>query len=352
MIEFKPEFPRVVERMKRLWDLDEPLDRVPAVVSIPPPQEADGRGDLDGRFFGRLEEYIAWQERVFRARAAVTDDMLPVVHPQYGHALIGGLCGSPIEARSGTVWSHPVIDDLDRVGDLRLDWENELGRMYRADCERLLEWARGRCLVAHYEIEGVADTMASLRGASAFCMDLVESPEAFRKFAERVTDILIEFGRWNHEHVCARQGPAAGTGTAWSLWMPAGAMTFAEDASVLLSAAQYRENIQAHDRRLSAAFTRTLLEVHGEGNRHISAFGEIDGVSGMAIQDPLDMQPADREAVRRLLGKKVFYIWTKRRRIGELLAFTGTRGILLGLNADTPEEAVEILDELRRYGGG
>jgi len=338
--EFKPNLDDSVARMQRLWALEEPLDRVPVSVRLPRPP---GR-KADGSFFGRLDDYFAYEEKVFRRQAHVADETLPVVYPQYGHALISALCGSPIRAAAETVWSVPIVTDLEKAAEtLRLDWDNEWGQRYLADLARMFEWAGGRCWVGVYEVEGVADTFSALRGAQRFLLDLYDAPEAARRLAERITGLLVEFGRWQIGQVAEPQDCCGGTPMPWLLWMPAGSMCFAEDATVMLGPDLYRAFFRDPDDRLTSAFGHTLLEVHAEGVHHIPAFGAIDGVSCMTIPNPLDMQPHDREAVRALLGRKVFYTHAAPDRLEELLAFTGTRGVFAVTHARTVAEANELL---------
>ncbi|MBN1671526.1 MAG: hypothetical protein JXR37_10860 [Kiritimatiellae bacterium] len=355
-LEFKPNLTEAVERMRRLWALEDPLDRVPMCVRIPYPAKHPKKAD--GTFFGRPEDYLEEMEAKFAAQALVPDESFPMVHPQYGHALISALCGSPIRAAAETVWSIPIINDLGETGNLHLDWDNEWGTRFRADCDLMLERARGRYAVGTYEVEGVSDTMSALFGAEKLLYAFYDDPEGVQRFATRVTDLLIEFGRWNSGNIGAPQDLLGGEVCDWSLWMPQNSCATTEDASVLYSPDCYRQFIQEHDRRLSGAFTRTLIEVHKEGNHQIAAFGEVDGISMLTIQNPLDMQPAHREAVRNLLGKKIFYIGVKPDQIEDLLRFTGLRGVLLVSTASSVNEARKILAQaetltaIRPRGGG
>ena len=99
-LELKPNLVDAVERMKRLWNLLDPLDRVPMCVSVP--YERRHERTADGTFFGRSEDYLEEMEAKFEAQALIPDEFFPMVHPQYGHALISALCGSPIR-----VWGIP-----------------------------------------------------------------------------------------------------------------------------------------------------------------------------------------------------------------------------------------------------
>ena len=344
-MEFKPNLEESIQRMKGLWNLDLPLDREPTSVHLPSPP---GR-IADGSFFGRLDDYIRFQEMALGQQAQVHDDRFPVVFPQYGHALIAALCGSPIRGESETVWAVPTIDDIGAAADtLHLDWDNEWGARYREDLARLLNWAEKRCAVAIYEVEGVSDTLSALRGPQPLMYDLHDSPEAIDRLAKRITDLLIEFVHWNQREVGSQQNWYEGIVTDWALWMPSGSICFAEDAKVMMSPELYRTAIMKWDRYLTKAFNRTHLEVHTEGNHQIENFGAVEGVSCMAIQNPLRMRPEHREIIRTLLGKKVFYISVGSDQIEELLSFTGTRGIYLSTSAGTAREAHAVLEMIER----
>ena len=346
----KPNFAEAVERMRRLWNLEAPLDRVPAAVRLPAPAPPRGLEFVtDGTFFGDLPGYLAHEEERHARQSGVPDEWFPTVCPRYGHALIATLCGSPLRAQAETTWSTPIIQNWSPLDKLGLDFENEWGRRYRSDLETLLDWAAGRCAVSVYEVEGISDTMSALRGAERLCFDFADAPDEVHRFAGRVTDILIAFGKWQAEHVEAKQDLLGGCAVDWRLWMPAGSICTAEDASVLFGRDRYREFIKEEARRLTASFTRTLLEVHAEGVHQLPEFGDVEGVSMMTIQNPLRMAPEHRDTVRQLLGRKAFYIPCATEEVEDLLAFTGTRGVYVVTNVNTTVEARQFLRDLEKW---
>ena len=346
-MKYKPNLAESAERMRRFWFLEEPQDRVPCKILLPPPP-FEGM-IFDGTFFGNREGYLAYREEWFRRQSQVPDDWLPIVNPQYGHALISALCGAPIRAGARTVWSMPMLEEWDQLDTLALDFESEYGRRFRADYEFLLEWGHERCGVAHYEIEGVSDTMSALRGAERLCLDYVEAPEQVHRFAEKVADILIEWGQWGRAHVDACQDLGGGSATYWGLWGVSGMIETAEDATVLVSPDIYREFIQEPQRRFSSQFTRALLEVHREGNHQLAGFAEVDGVTALACQNPLHMAPKYQEVALSLRGRKAFYTGGSPAEWEATLELLGTRGVFLGTQVDTVEEAQALLRDVEKW---
>ena len=344
MLEFKRNLAETVERMRRFWSLGEPLDRVPALVTLP----GDPERRADGSFFGRLDAYIASQERWLSLQSRVADDAIPVVCPQYGHALIAALCGAEIVGEAETVWARACIDDLGQAESLALHWDNEWGQRFLEDLARLGQWAEGRCAVANYEIEGVTDTLAALRGTQRMLLDAHESPGGLARLAGRVTDVLVEFGLWSCRHIGAEQSLLGGETVDWRVWMPRHSMCFAEDATVMMSPEFYRRHFQAHDRRLAGAFGSTLLEVHHEGEHQTEPFGEVTGVSALTVESLSRMRPEHRERLQQLVGRKCFLVHARADEVDDVLGFTGVRGVMLSLSAPDAQAANALLGEVER----
>ena len=170
-LEFKPNLKEAAGRMKRFWDMEEPEDRIPAIIHTPNPRS----GKTDGYFFGKLDDFMSSFEEYYKEHSEIMDELMPKLAPQYGHAIISGICGSDVRCAAETVWSVPIIDDLSQTDELHLDWDNQWGCKLREDYEILFERAKGRYVVGEYEIEGVSDTISALRGAENMLYDLLYS---------------------------------------------------------------------------------------------------------------------------------------------------------------------------------
>lgn len=152
-------------------------------------------------------------------------------------------------------------------------------------------------------------------------------------------------------HIGREQPLIGGETTGWRVWMPPRAMCTAEDATVMYSPAFYRRHIRPHDRRLTDAFGAYMFEVHHEGEHQFGEFGDLPGAGLLTIESFRRMAPAHREALRSLLGRKYFLFSVQLDEVDELLAFTGTRGVMLSLSAPDLPAAKRILGELERATG-
>ena len=336
-LEFKRNLSETVERMKLFWAMEEPEDRVPIQIFVPKPEDG-----TDGLFFGRRDAYIKNMETYFAEQSKVMDDSIPTVVPQYGHALISALCGSPIKYYNQTVWSIPIIDDASRADELYINWDRPWSQKILADYNYLLERSRGRYAVGEYEIEGISDTMSALRGAEGVLTDFLVNPVAANKLASRVTDILIEFAEWNHKHIGSKQELLGGISTVYRFWMPAKSGVTTEDHMVMVSSQYYEEHVQQHTARLASSLTKTLMEIHQEGMHHITAMAETKGVDLLTCH-PFHLNDEQQGAMRRQLGKKHFRMGCCPDTVYDILAFTGLRGILLCYHAETVRDAENML---------
>jgi hypothetical protein len=343
-LEFKPNLEEAVERMKRFWNREEQIDRIPVIINLP---KSDAK-KADGSFFGKMELYIDYMEEYFIRHSAVHDEFFPMVVPQYGHAIISALCGAELSAMSHTVWSIPFINDLAEAENLSLNWDNEWGRRFAEDYEVLIERAKGRYVAGIYETEGVSDTLSAIRGTEKMFYDFYENPYGAWRMAKHVTNILIEFTRWNHEHIAARHNVLGGLVSLYSIWMPEGSCITTEDASVMYSREYYRENIKEHTERLASSFTKTLIEVHDEGTHQIREFGNTPGISLMTICNPWKMKQEHQEDLKKLLGNMNFYIYIHPDDIEDVMEFTGIKGIMLNTGAESVKMANDILERIQK----
>jgi hypothetical protein len=341
-LEFKPNLREAVLRMEKFWNMEELIDRIPIIIELP---KSDAR-KADGSFFGKLDLYKEYIEEYFIRHSAVNDEFFPQVVPQYGHAIISALCGAEITAASHTVWSRPFIKDPAEAKELVLNWNNEWGRRFMEDYEKLIEKARGKYVAGIYETEGVSDTISAIRGSENMFYDFYEKPDEAWYMAKRVADILIEFTRWNNEHIAKRNNVLGGTVSLYSIWMPQGSCVTTEDASVMYSGEYYRKNIKEHTQRLASSFTKTLMEVHDEGTHQIREFGDTSGISIMAIGNPLKMKREHREDLKKLLGRVNFYIYIQPDEIEDVMQFTGIKGIMLNIPATSVKMAENILERV------
>ena len=336
-LSFKPNLHETVDRMRRFWALEVPLDRVPMIIHLPSARE----GGLDGSFFGRIEEYAEYMEEHFERRAGVADEYIPQVTPQFGHSIIAALCGAELSHSAETVWTRPIINDLTARAPLRLDWENEWGKKFREEYRYLLARAKGKYAVGEYEIEGVSDTLSAVRGAENIIHDFYENPEAARELARQVADILIEFGKWCNVEL--GQDLLGGMTSGYGLWMPKASCVTTEDFTVMCGPGFYDTYIKEHTERLASSFAKTLMEVHKEGNHHIKGFGNTSGVSIMTIENLMGMDDRHFRSLKELFGRMCFFIHVRPDQVRSVLEMTGTKGILLATYASSVEKAGEIL---------
>lgn len=146
--------------------------------------------------------------------------------------------------------------------------------------------------------DGPLDAAYKLRGAAEVCLDMVADPDYYHDLMGFVTDCLIHRmkairqWRWERNPEAPDRGEFRRPG-----------YSFADDAVVLLSVAQYREFVLPYHRRLVEAFSdggRTAIHLCGDATRFFPL-----------LRDELNVYsfdtgfPVDHGWLRRELGPEV-----------------------------------------------
>ncbi len=249
-------------------------------------------------------ETIGW-----RARAAVEDDVLPVVYSilDAGESMVSGMFGAEMQflhRRRGPAFSTPreLLPDYAGLPRLRFSLENAWARRFLSIQEHF-ESASGDRLAQHPCLTMDALNFAcELRGATQTYLDIYEHPAELRRLMEIGLDFNLRF-QDAHRGIIA---PYRGGCFAWLAgWVPfPNAAALSVDAYVICSPAVYAEFGFEYQARLIRHCGRGLMHFHC--NRTDLA-AEVARLPGLALfqfggdpQDPvpeIDHLPAMRQAV-------------------------------------------------------
>lgn len=146
--------------------------------------------------------------------------------------------------------------------------------------------------------DGPLDAAYKLRGAAEVCLDMLTDPDYYHDLMGFITDSLIRRmkairqWRWERQPTCPDRGQFRRAG-----------FSFADDAVVLLSVAQYREFVLPYHRRLVDEFSdggRIGIHLCGDATRFFPV-----------LRDELNVYsfdtgfPVDHGELRRTLGPEV-----------------------------------------------
>jgi hypothetical protein len=139
-------------------------------------------------------------------------DAFPKWFPNFGPGVLAGFLGSPVDASTGTTWFHPSGLEL---GGSRLAFSTEAAwwQRVKAVTEAGIQCWGSRVVVAHTDLGGNLDILASLRGTQQLLVDLIDTPD---EVEQRLGQITTAWLRCYH----AFSSIVAPTNHGASCWAP------------------------------------------------------------------------------------------------------------------------------------
>ena len=126
-MKYKPNIDKVVRRYKAYWQ-SEDVDRPVVVINLETrldPQDSYYHSDFD--------KTLAYHLKKFEERIDLEDDSIPQISTfsYFGHGFMPSLLGTPLLLESGSTWSKSILEDLESIDDLHLDWDCESYRLFK-----------------------------------------------------------------------------------------------------------------------------------------------------------------------------------------------------------------------------
>ena len=137
-----------------------------------------------------------WMDVEFQVRTLVDSlagarflgETFPVFWPNLSAVVYNLFLGQAADFDDMTAWTHPCVDDIDRLPPLAVQWNGEYFQTIEALTDRALELAEGRFLVGYTDMYAGVDCTAGLRGTEQMCLDLVTNPQGLLRLMDRAFD--------------------------------------------------------------------------------------------------------------------------------------------------------------------
>ena len=211
-----------------------------------------------------LDEQIALLLETWAHKQGLDDDSIPCLYPRFGIAEHSAFIGGEVEFSADTSYVHPCIRDWSDLDRLELRDDQPWLRLLLDGLRYLAEQSAGRFAVMQRGAMGPLDLANALRGNDLFT-DFYDSPAEVHRLLEFCTQACRFYIDHQRRAVPAIAG---GTMSGCYVWMPGNsAGHLSEDASVLCSAAQYREFGRPYTARLVAPFDHAFMHLHTAGAR-------------------------------------------------------------------------------------
>jgi hypothetical protein len=290
----------ILERHKAFWnmeDVEKPLLRVSRYSSHygqqPPPMKmplADGTMASGDLFY--LEPEMLSPERFSpkderpSAVPATDGDLLPIRAPFTKVPWMEAIVGCPIRVslQSSSMWSEPVLGE---------DWYRDVRSLKPMDRWRskLLEFTdflsanSGSYLVANTLMRGPSDMVDAFIGEEELCVGIYEHPDEIHELMAICAEIFIDTAKAQLDRIQPFQD---GYCNLFGIWSPGLSIRTQDDASALVSPADYAEFMLPPQERIASEFDYSTIHLHSNSLHVVDAV--LDSTIN-AVQVSMDPQP-------------------------------------------------------------
>jgi 5-methyltetrahydrofolate--homocysteine methyltransferase len=226
------------ERVERDWaawwagELDRPLVILHGIEpdedgNVPEVHHFTSNYPLDMPADEVIDRYQAYLEAL-----RFYGDAWPKWWPNFGPGIVAGFLGARVHSVPETVWFEPAelipIEDIHPRYDPDNIWWRRVKELTRLAVER---WG-DRVSVAHTDLGGNLDILASLRTTERLLLDLYDAPEEVERLVGEITQLWLRY--YDELYEIIRQ---AGRGTTpWAtIWSPGRCYMLQCDFSYMIS---------------------------------------------------------------------------------------------------------------------
>jgi hypothetical protein len=289
--------------------------------------------------------YLDDCDRLFDEHEACGGDFIFSASAFWGIPWLEAIVGCDVIAdhQSGSIHSEKPSsfkgpDDIPSF-DPRLPWAMKAVEFIKAMAQR----SNGRWPIGTTRMRGISDLLSALYGGQEYLFAMMEKPGEVRAVCEELTDIWIEFGKLQLEHIPLYHD---GIGSFYyNMWAPAGTIWHQEDAAALLNPDIYDEFIRPYDEQILKAFDGCIMHQHPTGFVPTNYYLKMPFT---ALELHIDQGGASAEELYethiKILEKKPLLIWgdIPEKDIDWIFDKLPVEGLAVMTVIDSPERAALI----------
>ncbi len=348
-----------LERLRGLYE-DRPLDRIFAVMNLPPGRAIQ---DFARTYTADFCDYPSPEERVrfwdasFAERKDVRDDSIPAAYlSEMDQGLYGGLLGGSARflAEPATGWISsmvpPLLQDWDEFDRLAIDFDGEWGRRYREQLRAFRDGAAGKFAVSNFILIDSLNFVFELFGATRTYEEAIDRPDRVRQAIAFGHELNVRVQDFFFDQVPLLAG---GTCSMAAQWMPGRTVSESIDPFHMTSTDYFEEWGREPVERILSHYDGGLIHLHGNGRHLLEASVTLKGLKAIYFGDDrgyprsFDILPAIRNRAGNmpLLVSVDFPSFT-----AALNAHSLTGGALYYVSGvPNPGTANRLMDRVRAY---
>ncbi|HEY53153.1 MAG TPA: hypothetical protein G4N94_06815 [Caldilineae bacterium] len=272
------------QRIERDWsawwagELERPIVVIegsePPAGELPPAYRVTGGYPLEMPASEVLDRYqVHLEARRFYG------DAWPKWWPNFGPGIMAGFLGAKVGFTARTGWFEPSAQTS--IQDLHLAYDGDnvwLRRVYELTQAAVERWG-DRVSVAHTDLGGNLDILASLRTTEQLLFDLYDDPDEVERLAGEITRLWIRYYDEFHDII-----HSAGRGiTAWSpVWAPGRHYMLQCDFSYMISPRMFERFVLPDIAACCETLDYAFYHLDGKGQiPHLDMLLSLDRLRGI-----------------------------------------------------------------------
>ena len=205
-------------------------------------------------------------------------DAFPKWFPNFGPGVIAACLGSPVDASTGTTWFHPSALELSSP-QLAFSAEAAWWQRVKAITEAGIRCWGSRVVVAHTDLGGNLDILASLRGTQRLLHDLIDAPEEVETRLGQITTTWLRYYQAFSRIVAATNRGAS----CWApLWAPGKFYMLQSDFSCMISPSMFERLVMPDLIECCDELDYGFYHLDGKGQiKHLEMLLSIERLRGI-----------------------------------------------------------------------
>jgi len=281
------------------------------------------------------------------SRVHYLGDAFPKYWPNFGAGSAAAYFGSEVKVDENTVWFNPLDKDINDI-QITIDRNSFWFKRVQSIIETALHKWQGTVQVAHSDIGGNLDLLASLRGTEKLLLDLYDNARQVEKLAQDITRAWITIYQGEEEKI---RKVCRGT-TPWApVWSTGKTYMLQCDFSYMISPKMFERFVLPDLIECCNFLDQAFYHLDGKGQiPHLDMLCSIENLKGIQWI-PGDGQPLPHEwmdLLKRIRDKGKFcQVFLPAEGAQKIVKELGGKGFILHVGYEgTREDGEDLFKQL------
>jgi hypothetical protein len=292
---------------------------------------------------------LFWQD--YLALQRIDQDLIYPVQPLSSVPWLEGMLGCPIRVQAQSVWAEPALAKGMPLETFEPRWCQEWLDAALRFVNALIAKCSPFYPVAGPFLRGPADIIAAMIGTDRLCYELIDNPSQIHRLARISTEAWVKVSRQIIPLIPPWMGGYV-FGARW-IYAPDHSTYCSEDTTVLLSPAAYRKFFLPYNRIIAQEYPYGFWHRHSTSTQHLLDLLDLN--PGWAIEvtmDPTGPQVSEilpiLQRIQQAGRPLIVFGLNDPDEVGRLVAGLSPRGLCVTVQADTEDQAKQLIAVARK----